>query len=117
MNYIINPVWFYLASVFTSVRVVAVIGVIVCSVMTVAFVASIIFDDPNEDELKTLKKAMKTSLTLCIIFAVLLIFVPVQNAIYRMMVAKCATYENAENAVEAVKRAADYLIEVIKSIK
>ena len=48
---------------------------------------------------------------------VLTIFVPSKSTMIEMMIAKYATYENADWTVESLKSVVDYIVEAFKAVK
>lgn len=75
----------------------------------------------DEDEVIAVEKHMLPAIRfLCCIlpvFLLLSVFVPSKETLLSMMVAKFATYENAELTVDAIKDAVDYIVAAIASLK
>ena len=109
MTYIINPIWFYFASVVDALKVIMTVIAIVMLVGVVCSVISIT-DSVDEERNRWMKRA-KLSFTLCCLFAVLATLIPSKETLMQIMIAKYATYENADSAIQAIKSAADYVIE------
>ena len=111
MNYIINPSWFYWLEVVEALKTVFIVCAITINTVAVIF---IIFDS-GEDMISS-----KKTRTIMAVIGILAIFpailVPSKQTMIEMMVAKFATYENAQWTVDAVKDAVDYIVQAIKSI-
>ena len=114
---IINPAIFYWMGLFDSIHYVSEVIVILNSCILgvsifFGFVLGKIFDDIDKSGLK---KAI-TILGICLAIACIgLIFCPSKETMIEMLVAKTATYENAEWTVETVKEAVDYIIQAVKT--
>lgn len=116
MNYIIDPMWFYWISVIDRFKVFACCLDIVCVIGAgVSFGCH--FDAWDDDAGKTLMKWFRIFLIAFAVLSLLLIFVPSKNTLIEMMIARNATTQNAETAVEAIKSAVDYIINAIQSTK
>ncbi len=117
MNYIINPAVFYWMSVVDAVCFWS-IGVALLSGIALVIMTCIrAFEYLDDDDLKVVAKAIKISLTVFIVSALITIFTPSKNTMIQILVAKCATYDNASLTVESLKSAVDYIVEAIKSLK
>ena len=117
MNYIINPAVFYWMSVVDAICSWSV-GVAILSGVVLAIMVCIrVFDYLDDDDLKIVTKAIKIFLTVFIVSALITIFTPSKNTMIQILVAKCATYDNANLTVESLKSAVDYIVEAIKSLK
>ncbi len=113
MTPIINPMWFYWLNVLTALKYISLVGVIVCGILFV--ICGIIYASDRDagDDSPFMRKAV---MRLCIVFVSLVIaaiFIPSQETLVTMKVAEYATYENAEIAIDAIKSAAQYIIEAI----
>lgn len=122
-EYIIDPKWFYLVDVISDFEVVLIfIGVLsfVALVFFVGVQAFIVSDAFSEEEkareTARLQKIMKLFAipAVCIL---LVIFLPSEETMYEMMIAKYITHENISFSVEAVKSAVDYIVEALKAVK
>ena len=120
MNYIINPAVFYWMSVLEGLKLITVIFFLIgCAAVVSTFIiwsvnADCDFDDPDA---KRWFKFFKISIAITAVIAIVLIAIPSKNTMIQMLVAKCATYDNANLTVESLKSAVDYIVEAIKSIK
>ena len=127
MEYIINPKMFYIVSVLDSIKkfmfwinVVLLTALFATAVVVFCYVA--IGDNDPEDVIQNLtesgKKHKKRVWIAVIAFWILAcIFVPSGETITKMCIAKLATRENLEMTVDAVKAAADYIVDAAKSLK
>lgn len=113
MNYIINPNWFYWANVLTALNVVcfvfAIVSGIILAIIIIGSVIDLCFDE------------FKKLVVICtIIFAISVlgsIFIPTEETMLKIMIAKHATKENLGMTVEGIKSAVDYIMNAIKEIK
>ena len=117
MNYIINPAVFYWMSVVDAVCFWSLGVALLSGIALVIIVCIRTFEYFDDDDLKTVTKATKISLTVFIVSALITIFTPSKNTMIQILVAKCATYDNANWTLETIKSAADYIVEAIKSLK
>ena len=117
MNYIINPAVFYWMSVVDAICFWAVGSAILSGVATMIIVCIRIFEYLDDDDLKMVTRATKIFLTVLIVSVLITIFTPSKDTMIQMLVAKCATYDNANWTLETIKSAADYIVEAIKSLK
>lgn len=115
MTYIINPIWFYLMSIVDALKTIMVVVSIVMLVGVICCVISV--TDSIGEELKRWMKRTKMFFALCCLCAVLAALIPSKETLMQIMIAKYATYENADNAIQAIKSAADYVIEAAGKLK
>ena len=112
MNYIIDPMWFYWINVFEGVKLcLAIVGGTAAAI----FGLLTIFGYTESDD-----EMCKHSLVFTLIgFALVIVsvFVPTKQTIIEMMIAKYATYDNAEWTVDAIKQAVDYIVQTIEKIR
>lgn len=120
---IIPPSYFYLLSVCDNLSqlfsIAMVLSLFLMLGLGIAYLV-ISTDAWNEEEDQTCKRLlrmMKRVLFLLPFFAVGAVFVPSKTTLLSMMVAKIATYENAELTVDAIKEAVDYIVAAIASLK
>lgn len=113
MNYIINPSWFYWVNVLTALNIVcfvfAIISGIILAIIIIGSTIDLCFDD------------FKKLVVICaIVFAISVlgaIFIPTEETILKIMIAKYATKENLSMTVEGIKSAVDYIVNAMKEIK
>lgn len=119
-DYIINPVWFYWVNVATGLKIFCVA---MCAVGFVTAITAAIQADTSsgyggcEEDYKHSILAIKISIIVIIVFALLAVFIPSKTALIEMQIARYATYNNAEWTMETVKAAVDYIVEAMKSIR
>lgn len=126
-TYIINPMWFYWLQVvggakffFEFLTLVSVIFVLILGA-TWWFCKDIYNSYPSfsEKEHKTymaIQKVFKPIIVVSIFIWLASIFIPSKETLISIMVAKFATYENAQWTADAIKSTVDYVIEAFKTI-
>ena len=127
MTYIINPWFFYfvnlLGSFWTLISIVlflAIIGTVGFSVwwLMEAYVSDFFVHDDNESPFsKFCKKIIKVSVIVTIISAVLMVAVPSEETVNKMMISSFITKENIEKAKEGAKEIVDYIAEKAIELK
>ncbi len=119
MEYYINPMWFYWLHVIESLRGVC-IGLLIISVVVIVVIVVMgveIYDDSDADTEKTGKRIIKFCCVASIISTLILVFVPSKETMIEMMIARQVTPQNVEAGLEAIKGAADYVIQAIQNAK
>lgn len=138
-DYIINPWFFYILNVVSSLRGVLIAIVSISGFGTVAWIVGNIIMTANESfnivrteedgtqilvredsdyrSGKEVTRFCKKFIWMFIVFSVLLIVVPPQETILEMMIAKHATYTNAGLALDTIKEACDYVVNAIGNLK
>ena len=128
MNYIISPSWFYWISVADTIRGLSALALAfsICGVFIFSILIAICQNSINEypsiskgerKRLPIYKNLVKLCLITIPVFAVMVIFVPSKNTLIEMMIAKQATYDNAQWTLETLKSAVDYIVSAIQSMK
>lgn len=127
MTYIINPWFFYFASLLDSfwtlvsiVLFLAIIGTVGFGIWWVmeAYASDFFVHDDNESPFaKFCKKMIKTSVIATIISAVLMIVVPTEETVNKMMISSFVTKENVEKTKEEAKEIIDYIAEKAIELK
>lgn len=111
-EYIINPSWFYWASVLNSVRVaffvISVVGLIVGAVMTILYVS-----DEGDFGYLAKKKWFWVLWSVGIFLFIVALFMPSKEVMIQMMVARYLTHENIAYSVETIKEIADYILQAV----
>ena len=123
MTYIINPWFFYfvnlLGSFWTLISIVlflAIIGAVGFSVwwLMEAYVSDFFVHDDNESPFaKFCKKIIKVSVIVTIISAVLMVAVPSEETVNKMMISSFITKENVEKIKEEAKEGAKEIVDYI----
>ena len=121
MEPIINPMFFYWLSVVDNLRGISIgfmiSSLIVLVILGVVYICSIGTDFLDENGKKAFKTIMIFSIIICILFSILLIFVPSKDTLIEMVIAQNLTTNNIEAGIEAVKGVTDYIIEAIKGLE
>ena len=127
MTYIINPWFFYFASLLDSfwtlasiVLFLAIIGTVGFGIWWVmeAYNSDFFVHDDNESPFaKFCKKMIKASVIATIISAVLMVVVPTEETVDKMMISSFITKENAEKTKEEAKEIVDYITEKAIELK
>lgn len=121
-EYIIDPKWFYLVDVIGDfeVALMFICGLSLVVLLVFVGVQAYVIDDTFSEEGKAretarLQRIMKLFAipAVCIL---LVIFLPSEETMYEMMIAKYITHENISFSVEAVKSAVDYIVEALKAV-
>ena len=123
MTYIINPWFFYfvnlLGSFWTLISIVlflAIIGAVGFSVwwLMEAYVSDFFVHDDNESPFaKFCKKIIKVSVIVTISSAVLMVAVPSEETVNKMMISSFITKENVEKIKEETKEGAKEIVDYI----
>lgn len=119
-NYIINPSIFYWMNVLDSIRGVALVFLLIS--IACLIIALILYfvevDEVDEDDevVKICRKLIFISGIVIVISIIITIFVPDKRTSIEMLIARTATYENAQLTVQGVKEVVDYIVQAIKSI-
>ncbi|MDD6827923.1 MAG: hypothetical protein PUE12_17790 [Oscillospiraceae bacterium] len=115
---IINPIWFYLMDVLDAVETVSgIVAILLGIIIIIVGIAYLNVADESDIFTPLELKLVKCVICVFIISILLVMFIPSKETIIEMMVAKYATYENASSAVDAVKNAADYIVDAVLKIK
>lgn len=127
MTYIINPWFFYFASLLDSfwtlvsiVLFLAIIGTVGFGIWWIieAYASDFFVHDDNESPFaKFCKKMIKVSVIATIISAVLMIVVPTEETVNKMMISSFVTKENVEKTKEEAKEIIDYIAEKAIELK
>ena len=127
MTYIINPWFFYFANLLDSFWTLASIVLFLAIVGTVgfgiwwvmeAYASDFFVHDDNESPFaKFCKKMIKSSVITTIISAVLMVVVPTEETVDKMMISSFVTKENVEKTKEEAKEIVDYITEKAIELK
>lgn len=101
MDYVINPIWFYVISTAEGLKILSI--VIALSLGLAAIIAISYGCAEDDDNCKKLGKKMTI---LFIISTSIVILIPSKEATYQMMIASLATKGNIEEVVQAILDAA-----------
>lgn len=135
MTYIINPWFFYFASLLDGLWILISIVLSLAIVGTVGFSiwwlievydndndSDFFVHDDKDDDKETpfanfCKKMIKVSVIATIISAVLMVVVPSEEAVNKMMISSFITKENVEKTKEEAKEIVDYIAEKAIELK
>lgn len=128
MTYIINPWFFYFASLTDNLQMLSII------VFSVSLIVAIIFgvvwcceindyncfgcDDDNKTQIiNFFKKMFKISIITVIVSAILMAIIPSEETINKMMISSVITKENIEGVKTDAKELVDYIVEKAAELK
>ena len=127
MTYIINPWFFYFASLLGSfwtlisiVLFLAIIGAVGFSVWWLMETYNsdfFVHDDKETPFANFCKKIIKVSVITTIISAVLMVVIPSEETVNKMMISSFVTKENVEKTKEEAKEIIDYIAEKAIELK
>lgn len=117
-NYIINPSIFYWMNVLDTVRGIAMVTLFISiACLIVALILYFVDVDEEEDEpVRKYRKLIFISGIVIVISIIITIFIPDKRTSIEMLIARTATYENAQLTVQGIKEVVDYIVQAIKSI-
>ena len=124
MNYVINPMWFYLASIFNTLDSLFCISAgllfFIGALMAMTYIFYVDEDSPLENaklKAKRLKKWFKGTLICLGISMVLVTVIPSKEDMTSMMIASCVTEENINSATNYGKDLVDYIFDKMDGVK
>lgn len=118
MTYYIHPIWFYLMDICGSLKSGFPVLAVLSGLLAIGLgIFAIWFyteecgyeDEESEKFFKKLKKVVKLSAILCVVFAFLTIITPSEAGLTKMMIASVMTEENVEEVKGDVKELIDYV--------
>ena len=114
MNYIIDPMFFYLADICETIKIISLV-LLILSGAALIFMAFFIFEEcsycNNDREYKLLKRWTKIASIVLAISLTLLLLVPSEETLYKMQLAKLTTVENVDKTFEYIDKAVDKILE------
>ena len=117
MTYYINPIWFYLMNVGSSLRVALfVVGALALVFAIATFLClcdCCLITDMDEDE-KKMAKVVKKLIVLGVIVVILGVLIPTKETCIEMMVASQVTHENVNATKEELYDLIDYVTDKVK---
>lgn len=119
MDYIIDPMWFYWARVCNAVCTISAIFSAVLFIVAIFGVVFMIENrsyGPEDKDYKTGKTIFKVACPLAIILLLAAVFIPSKETLMEMLIARFATYSNAELTIDTIKDIVDYIMEAMKSV-
>lgn len=127
MTYIINPWFFYFASLLDSfwtlisiVLFLAIVGTVGFGILWLieAYDSDFFVQDDKETPFANFcKKMIKVTAIATIISAVLMVVVPTEETVDKMMISSFITKENIEKTKEEAKEIVDYITEKAIELK
>lgn len=127
MTYIINPWFFYFANLLDGLWILISIVLFLAIVGTVGFSIwwlieaydsdFFVHDDKETPFANFCKKMIKVSAIATIISAVLMVVVPSEEKVNKMMISSFITKENVEKTKEEAKEIVDYIAEKAIELK
>lgn len=120
MEPIINPLWFYLIDVVDGVKFTCAFMLIVSfiALAIISFVFLFLWSEDNleEKEKQSYFRYLKLVLKVIIPFAIITIFTPCSDTIYKMIIADNVTPHNIEVVGDTIEGGIDYIFEKINSL-
>jgi hypothetical protein len=113
--------WFYWIGVVRNLQffllIVGIIGGILAASGTCIWISDSCVDLSNMEpgEKKLLHKLLAVCIA-CVLMVVACLFIPSEETIYKMMIAKQVTVENVAIAKDVVQSTFDYIMEAVKGI-
>lgn len=123
MDYIINPLWFYLISILSTVSTLSVLYFLLSLAafifISIGFVSEADSrekrrnENGNDDTYKWWKKAFKISTMTLISSIMLLVFVPSEKTMDKMLIASVVTKQNVEAGADFTQDQISKLVDKI----
>lgn len=115
MEQIVNPAFFYWASVFSALKVVSLALTIICIVVLVCMILYEYcgLDDDDESAI-SFRKNMKRIAVAAMVMVIVMIFVPSKQTMIEMQIAKMATGDNISAVIQKITDVAKEIIESAK---
>lgn len=117
-NYIIDPAvfyWMHVLNVLSTVSIVFFVFGVLSIILCIIFWK--VYQYWEEDKIaKIWHRALIVSTIISIITGFIMIFVPDKFTCIEILIARTATYENAQLTVQGIKEVVDYIVQAIKSI-
>lgn len=112
MDYIINPWWFYLISVIDKVHLIAMLGAI-ASVFTIVLILIGHNELKKTVENAKIMKRIKQRGALSAVFLTLVVCIPSENTMTKMMIANVLTTENIKSGTDFTQDQIGQLVDKI----
>lgn len=111
MTPIINPWIFYLADTLETLKIVAVFITGATGLGTLIMYGLALEDSFDEEEFKNYIKKIKKCFIVFIISLIFAIFLPMQDTVYKMLIANYITEDTLAKGKEEAKEIVDYIAE------
>ena len=107
--------FFYLAGICETIKAISIVLLLVSGVALIV-IAFLIFEESSyhyedSEDYKLLKKWAKIVGIVLTISLILLLFVPSEETLYKMQLAKLTTVENVDKTFEYIDKAVDKILE------
>ena len=112
MKPIINPLFIYLASIISTLKI-ASIFIMIFAGITIIIVGIIYFEEVITE--KTGKRILKTATITLIVSMLICIFVPNENTCYKMMAASIITPNNIETAKDETIKTIEEIANILQN--
>jgi len=122
MTYYINPIWFYLMSISTGMKMfLCALGVISLIIIVFAIPTWVIDGGVDitdlEDNEKKIFKLFKNIIIASIISLFICILIPSKETCIEMMIASQVTHENVTATKEEIYEIVDYITDKVKGVE
>lgn len=113
---IINPWLIYLITRCDAIYTFAMVAAVISGIVAIiCFIGRLV--EWEDDTREALMKGLKICVTVYIVSSFIAVLVPDKQTCIEMMIADKVTYESVDAGIEAVKEAADYVVEKVKEVK
>ena len=112
MNYIVNPLWLYLASVSDGIKIVVILMAVISGSLLIAALLGLVEDLLDLEENET-KSFLKKIIVCLVVSCTLSILIPDGTAIKTMIAASYVTEENVTAATNYGKDIVDYIFDKV----
>lgn len=117
MNPIVNPLWFYVINVLSTLNEVSHVLAFLSTASSLLFVGLYIAESHEDEENQiNFKIYVKYSLICLVVSSILMILIPTKSVLYQMLVASYVTPDNIQivqnNTVQFIQQVVDALKEV-----
>ena len=112
MKPIINPLFFYLISIISTLKI-ASIFIMIFAGITIIIVGIIYFEEVITE--KTGKRILKTATITLIVSMLICIFVPSEDTCYKMMAASIITPNNIETAKDETIKTIEEIANILQN--
>ena len=110
MNYIIDPRWFYFINIVGNLQAFMIIAAI-CLVAAGGIILGVLYAESGFKNCPKEARLGKVCITVGIVLALALVFIPSKETLIEMEIAKHVTYDSTETAVQMIHEATDYILE------
>ena len=114
MNYIVNPMWFYLISIFDSIDTLALFACILILIIWIFSPLCLSYLDELDIHIeKIIKPLFKKSVILFVASLIIAIMVPGRKDMEKMLIASYTTKDNISAATNYGKDLVDYIFDKV----